>query len=324
MRMADFVNTIDSMGDKTFADQYLTGKISALNFKDDKITKIKDYAFCYGYLDGRPENKLSSIDFPNVVEVGNYSFAYQPSTFSSVILPSVKVIGEHAFAGCRGVKSINFPELTTMYGDTFRAYLVSATAGTVSSSLNSVHLPKLSELFGENHFYQCYALPSIELPLIKKVAPYMFYGCTNLSSVDFPLVTSVEYSAFYSCKALSWSSINMPLVETIGELSFSECTKLDKIDFPKLRQIGHRAFINCPNLKTFIVRDTTRVCEITGYSTTFITSIFDTNSPIYLGTGYIYVPSALVEDYKNTLEWSMYANQIRAIEDYPDICGATI
>ena len=37
--------------------------------------------------------------------------------------------------------------------------------------------------------------------------------------------------------------------------------------------------------------------------------------------GYIYVPKALLEDYKVATNWSVYADKFRAIEDYPDICG---
>jgi hypothetical protein len=47
-----------------------------------------------------------------------------------------------------------------------------------------------------------------------------------------------------------------------------------------------------------------------------------TSTPIADGTGYIYVPAALVDTYKADSNWSVYENQIRAIEDYPDICGA--
>ena len=45
------------------------------------------------------------------------------------------------------------------------------------------------------------------------------------------------------------------------------------------------------------------------------------NSKIEKGAGYIYVPSALVDAYKADSKWNAYANQFRAIEDYPDICG---
>jgi hypothetical protein len=45
------------------------------------------------------------------------------------------------------------------------------------------------------------------------------------------------------------------------------------------------------------------------------------NTPIKNGSGYVYVPSALVDSYKAASNWSTYAAQIRAIEDYPEICG---
>ena len=39
---------------------------------------------------------------------------------------------------------------------------------------------------------------------------------------------------------------------------------------------------------------------------------------------YIYVPRALVEDYKVATNWSTFADRIRAIEDYPEICGGEV
>jgi hypothetical protein len=45
------------------------------------------------------------------------------------------------------------------------------------------------------------------------------------------------------------------------------------------------------------------------------------NTPIKSGTGYIYVPATLIDSYKSATNWSTYAAQFRAIEDYPEICG---
>jgi hypothetical protein len=39
------------------------------------------------------------------------------------------------------------------------------------------------------------------------------------------------------------------------------------------------------------------------------------------GEGYIYVPASMVDSYKSASNWSTYAAQIRAIEDYPEITG---
>jgi hypothetical protein len=44
--------------------------------------------------------------------------------------------------------------------------------------------------------------------------------------------------------------------------------------------------------------------------------VFDTSDGIGAGTGYIYVPTALIEEYKSATNWSTYATQFRALEDY--------
>jgi hypothetical protein len=44
-----------------------------------------------------------------------------------------------------------------------------------------------------------------------------------------------------------------------------------------------------------------------------------TYNPDGLKDGYIYVPKALIEDYKVATNWSTFADQFRAIEDYPEM-----
>jgi hypothetical protein len=50
-------------------------------------------------------------------------------------------------------------------------------------------------------------------------------------------------------------------------------------------------------------------------------------NPDGLKDGYIYVPKALLSDedetmdYRRATNWSTFASQFRAIEDYPEICG---
>jgi hypothetical protein len=78
--------------------------------------------------------------------------------------------------------------------------------------------------------------------------------------------------------------------------------------------IGDYAFSNCAALTVLILRSET-MCTLSA------TTVFN-NTPIKSGgTGFIYVPRALVDSYKAATNWSTYASQFRAIEDYPDICG---
>lgn len=132
-------------------------------------------------------------------------------------------------------------------------------------------------------------ITSLNLPALTTIAAYTFYECTTLTNVTFPSLTVNPYNGFRQFKGLV------------------------KADLPVLTEIGANGFYQCTALTTLILRNST-VCIVSS-STVF------SGSPIASGTGYIYVPSALVNSYKNATNWATYANQFRAIEDYPEICG---
>ena len=114
----------------------------------------------------------------------------------------------------------------------------------------------------------------------------------------------------------SWllKTVYMPEVETISNNCFSQLCGLEYLDFNKVKTIDQYAFTNCSNLKKLIIR-TNEVCSIN--RRTMSGSPFGNAS----SEAYIYVPRALVEQYKANQYWSPYADKIRAIGDYPDITG---
>ena len=138
-----------------------------------------------------------------------------------------------------------------------------------------------------------------------------FNSCSNLMTVDFPVATSISDSAFNSCSALT--TANFPAVTSIGNSAFKNCTALTTADFPAATSIGSGAFQRCPKLTALILRSATMA--------TLSNADAFSNTPIASGTGYIYVPAALVDSYKAANNWSTYVNQIRAIEDYPEVCS---
>lgn len=97
----------------------------------------------------------------------------------------------------------------------------------------------------------------------------------------------------------------------IKGFTFRLATALEYVDFHKAERLQTYVFYGCTNLKTLIIRTST-LCTLDALNTF-------TNTPIDLGTGVIYVPDNLVEQYKTAKNWSTYASQIRAIEDYPEI-----
>jgi hypothetical protein len=146
---------------------------------------------------------------------------------------------------------------------------------------------------------------------VTSVGTYVFRECYKLTRAILPNVTTMGNYAFYNCYVLS--DIDFSELTTIGNYSLSGCKVLVKADFPKVTKIGTYAFNKCTAMTALILRSPT-------VATLGNTAALDV-TPIKSGTGYIYVPSALVDSYKAASNWSTYAEQIRAIEDYPDITG---
>lgn len=101
-------------------------------------------------------------------------------------------------------------------------------------------------------------------------------------------------------------------VMKVRNYAFQYCSKLAIVDLPNVSSIGACAFADCTSMQTLIIRGN-RVCTLSGSEGQ--TAVL-ANTPIASGTGYIYVPAALVDSYKAATNWSNYASQFRALEDY--------
>lgn len=133
-----------------------------------------------------------------------------------------------------------------------------------------------------------------------------------LVTVNLPNVTSIGTLAFYGCTSLV--TVNLPKATSITSQSFYNCTKLKHADFGMTGSIAAQAFNGCAVLTELILRKTDSICTLSNANAV-------NNTAIGKRTGYIYVPSALIDTYKTATNWSTFAEQFRAIEDYPDICG---
>lgn len=155
-------------------------------------------------------------------------------------------------------------------------------------------------------------LKTVNLPNATSIGTYAFYYCTILNNINAPKVTSLGTYAFYNCDKLP--NVNFPLATTIPSQCFYSCSVLTKADFDAAKSVAASAFAYCESLTALILRRSDAICTLANKN-----AFVDT--PIASGTGYIYVPSALVASYQANSVWKTYAAQFRAIEDYPDICG---
>lgn len=133
----------------------------------------------------------------------------------------------------------------------------------------------------------------------------------SLEHYENDRVTELPSYAFHN-----WTvpfSLRFPNVTTLNVYTFMNNTKLTLADFGSKVTVKTYAFYKNTSLTALILRSS-ELCPLS------VTNAL-TGSAIADGTGYIYVPSALVEEYKVATNWATHADQFRAIEDYPDITG---
>jgi len=134
----------------------------------------------------------------------------------------------------------------------------------------------------------------------------VFRNYESLAVVDFPNVTSTGVNVFYACYALH--TVNLPSLISINSNMFAYSSLLKRLDFPSVESISGGAFSGCSRLVTLILRKADTVCTLENVSAFSGTSIAK-------GTGFVYVPDDLVEQYKAATNWSTYASQIKPISE---------
>ena len=285
-------NTISSYADAQIMKALLTKDFSIIGreFEDDVITSIKAGAFLAA-------QNLDRVSLPAVKEV--HSYAFQDAALTSIDLPweELESIGFGAFMRATGYpQNLVFSKLTALSNGVF-----AGTSDNKNTQLRTVSLPLWTgSSFSEGNgfstsntgiFAYCTALTSISAPELQSVPNQMCYYCAALEEVVFPKASSVASGAF------------------------GYCTNLKKIDLGGAISKINSAFMNYSNNVTALI-----LSGVTSVPTS--TSSALSGSPVAKGTCYVYVPKELEATFKVASVWSNYASMIRAIEDYPDICGS--
>ena len=176
--------------------------------------------------------------------IGNHAFA-GCSSLTSINLPnSIKNIGKHAFAGT-SLKSIELPKsLTEISDNTF----------INCSSLESIIIPGAVTKIGKNAFENCTSLKSIELSKsMTEISDYTFKGCSSLESVIIPeSITKIGEYVFANCVGLKTFTIPNTVI-SIGKEIFSRCDGLQTVTISNnISEIPTDAFLGCDNLTSII------------------------------------------------------------------------
>lgn len=155
-------------------------------------------------------------------------------------------------------------------------------------------------------------IDTLDLPNVTNAASEIFMGA-KIRCIKVPKLGSIGSFVFRNSPILE--EVDVSGCTSAGLSCFAGDTAIQKLDFPALKSLtysGH--WQGCSSLETLILRYEGGVVALQNVNSL-------TGTPVEAGTGYVYVPAALVDSYKAATNWATYADQIRAIEDYPEITG---
>ena len=258
-------------------------------FEDNLITKIKTGAFFEA-------TNLDEVVLPAVTHIGSMAFAGTNLTTLTLTWANIVSIGIGAFQDGFGKvpQNLTLPSLTALGAGAF-----AGASDAKNTELRTISLP-------------IWTGSSISDESISSNTGIFAY-CSALTSVSAPELLAIPMSSFQYCTALT--ELVFPKATSIGSGSFTGCTNLTKIDIGGAVTSMNSSFLSTTTkLEALILLGVTTVPNI-GNSTFNDTRIAS-------GQAYVYVPKSLEDTFKVANRWSNYASQIRAIEDYPAICGS--
>ena len=298
---------------------------------------------------------LRKIRMPNLKTAGSQTFAYKRCHYTTedFYFPNLETLDSEVFAysnfGSHG--KINFlPNVKTISGGIFNRSvceeielpeLLTSSNGQAAFSyiknLKKLRLPKVNGKFG--YFFSNFVYKSDDYTFdMDLIAPNLSYYSYYMFENTFFAIFKSSYltipdAQYYGIFNSSWiTQAYIKNLNYIGDRFFYGCQNLEIAYFDSAYTIGKtnsyaEHFSQCLNFKALILAGDETVCSLINKNAFYQTPMAPLanqpvpNNLIAKREGYIYVPKALLEDYKTAPNWSYYADSFRAIEDYGGLEG---
>lgn len=240
------------------------------------------------------------------------------------IVLSVSSIAGYAFVNHKGITSLRAPNVTSVgayafYGTGLTGALDLSLCASIGNyafyqctNLTSLSIPNVTTV-GTNAFQYCNKITDLDAPNLTTLGQYAFSGNNTykmaFKSINLPKCTAIPASTLGYCKNVT--ELVLPECKSVGNSSLTNWNNLAFVDLPKCTSIANYGLRNNGKLETLILRSET-MCTLSNYALN--------GTKIFNGTGYVYVPNALVASYQTATNWkTIYgknANAFRALEDY--------
>lgn len=230
----------------------------------------------------------------------------------------------------------NNEDITKIKDNMFAYYNGFLDIGEDDYSFNEVNvkMPNCLEI-GENSFYRNSCLHEIYFPKVKKIGRNAFLN-TLMKIIDLPECIEIDSYAFQLCYHVK--EINLPKVKKLGEGVFRDTgrySSLSNISLPSMTYLNSYCFDSSVFQNALFsnenitqmggssqyyapFRDSTKIKRIIIPNCTTVPKLGSVNGLVGENAAIkaqvtIYVPRAMVEQYKTATNWSAF--NIAAIED---------
>lgn len=295
-------NGLFDVKDKEKVDVNVAGSAGGVNV-DDVISGSyydgKDITFRGTSIDieyALADTTMNSFTAPHCRLLPNYAF--YKSSLTSFTAPEVFNIGTNVFEQCTNLSNVDLSKCENL-----------GMASFMQSGIVRADFPEVTTL-NDYVFYSCNSLISANFPKVESIPSNCFTNCENLETINIPLCYSIGDNALAYINKLK--EVSFPVCN-VGVSAFSNDYGLEKVDFNptttyNYMPIGYSAFNYCNKLKILALRSENVwfLPDSSCFQGTLIES----------GTGFIYVPKSQIEQYKVETNWTVYADQFRALEDY--------
>lgn len=201
----------------------------------DEVTEIAANCFYtpgeedpYGGYPSDPvsNTNITSVDLNGVTKIGENAFR-GCTGIKSIKAPKLESVGSHSFEGCTALEALSLPMIKTIGEKAFEN----------ANALTSLSLGKSLESIVGNPFQNSTSLTSLTLE----------EGCANYLAAEGALISRADGVL----RVLAGGVQKVTLGEeckAIGDNAIFGCGALERLELPYVKEIGSGAFVNCTKL----------------------------------------------------------------------------